>query len=73
MSKCEFEDCVLWQPDKEECDDCVDGRFLGVVSDYASTCDECGRLTSHDMMYADESTQLGYCGECACLLGLVDS
>jgi len=70
MPKCEYKDCVLYEPDKEECDDCVDGRFIGAVCEYASTCDGCGELTSHDLMTMDEKTQLGYCEKCAARMGL---
>lgn len=71
MSKCQYDDCTLWYEGKEECDDCVDGRFIGAVCEYASTCDGCGELTHHDLMTADEETQLGYCYGCARKLGLI--
>lgn len=70
MSKCEYDDCVLYESGKEECDDCVDGRFIGAVCEYASTCDGCGELTSHDLMTMDEETQLGYCEKCATQMNL---
>jgi hypothetical protein len=61
---CQRTDCQIWEPDKEECDDCVDGRFIGAVCEYASTCDGCGDLTMHEEMHMDEETQLGYCEKC---------
>jgi len=70
MGKCEYKDCVLWEPNREECDDCVDGRYIGAVSEYASTCDGCGELTSHEEMTMDEETQLGYCEKCSKNMGL---
>lgn len=73
MPKCEFKDCDLWEPNREECDDCVDGRLIEIVSEYASTCDGCGELTLHEEMYMDEKTQLGYCEECTKKMGLVIS
>jgi hypothetical protein len=68
-------DCYLWKPDrkKDECDNCVDGRDIELVSEYASTCDgDCNELTSHEEMIMDEKTQLGYCEKCAKKMGLVD-
>lgn len=62
--KCQHSECALWYPDREECDDCIDGRWLGAICDYASTCDGCGELTHHDYMHMDPETQLGYCDEC---------
>jgi hypothetical protein len=49
-----------------DCDPCntIDGRFMDVVNEYASTCDNCGELTSHDILCADPETQLGYCPDC---------
>ncbi|MFA6447718.1 MAG: hypothetical protein WCW31_05745 [Patescibacteria group bacterium] len=70
MQKCDFKDCALWKPDKEQCDDCIDGRFIDAVSEYASTCDGCGELTHHDLMVMDPKTQLGYCKPCAKQRGL---
>jgi len=49
--------------DQEDCD-CVDGRWVEAVNEYASTCDLCGELTSHELMAMSEKTQLGYCGDC---------
>jgi hypothetical protein len=48
------------------CDSCdtIDGRFIGAVSDYASTCDGCGELTMHEALAMDPETQLGYCEKC---------
>lgn len=71
MSKCKHEDCDLFEPGGEECDDCVDGRFIGAVSEYASTCDGCGELTAHELMTMDEKTQLGYCEKCAPKMNLI--
>lgn len=65
MAKCKFPDCPLWEPGQEECDDCIDGRFIEAVSEYASTCDGCGELTHHNLLTMDEETQLGYCYPCA--------
>lgn len=61
--KCNQADCPDWKPGKKECDDCADGRFIGAVCEYASTCDGCGELTSHEEMEMDEN-QLGYCEKC---------
>ena len=48
------------------CDICdtVDGRWISAVSDYASTCDYCGELSSHSLMTMHEPTQLGLCDLC---------
>lgn len=48
------------------CDTCdtIDGRYTESLSDYASTCDECGNLTPHESMVVDPETQLGYCERC---------
>ena len=40
------------------------GRNIEVVNEYASTCDGCQELTSHELMEMDEKTQLGFCEEC---------
>lgn len=49
-----------------DCDTCdtFDGRWIEAVSDYASSCDYCGELTSHEQLHMDPVTQLGYCDEC---------
>jgi hypothetical protein len=47
-----------------DCESCCDGRFTDAVNEYASTCDGCGELTSNELMWYDEKTQLGYCDEC---------
>lgn len=51
-----------------ECDDCVIERkicrWLPAVSEYASTCDGCGELCSHELQSFDEETQLGMCAAC---------
>jgi hypothetical protein len=49
-----------------DCDNCftIDGRNVEAVCGYASTCDGCGELTSHEQMQMDPETQLGYCEEC---------
>jgi hypothetical protein len=50
--------------DCEQCDT-IDGRFMEAVNEYASTCDVCGELTSHEQFaYVDPDTQLGCCDEC---------
>lgn len=49
------------------CDRCdtIDGRFIGAVNEYASTCDgPCAELTMHESLAMDPVTQLGYCEEC---------
>lgn len=47
----------------------VDGRWIGAVCEYASTCDgPCAELTSHSEMRMDPATQLGYCDNCIPLL-----
>jgi len=65
MTICQEKDCPEWEPNKKECDDCIDGRLLEAVNDYASTCDGCAEQTRHDIMYYDEEADLGYCEECA--------
>jgi hypothetical protein len=74
MSKCPYKDCWLWEQGrkKDECDNCVDGRDIELVSEYASTCDGCGELTSHVEIVMDNETQLGYCEECAKKMNLQD-
>lgn len=64
--ECKDEKCPFWEEgrDEEDCNDCVDGRFLCAVSDYASTCDGCGELTHHEEMEMNEETQFGYCPSC---------
>jgi len=64
--ECKRDYCPLWEPGKDEddCDDCVDGRYIEAVCEYASTCDGCGELTMHEAMEMDEKTQLGYCEIC---------
>jgi hypothetical protein len=53
----------------EDRDDEVDGRFIGAVCEYASTCDgPCAELTSHVELRMDPITQLGYCDQCVPLL-----
>jgi uncharacterized Zn finger protein len=37
---------------------------MEVVNEYASTCDGCSELTSHELMTMDKKTQLGYCQDC---------
>ena len=61
--ECKNKECVDWEEgrNEEDCIVCVDGRWIDVVSVYASTCDGCGELTSHEEMLMDEETQLGYC------------
>ena len=64
--ECPYKNCDNWNPSipLDGCDDCCDGRFVPAVSEYASTCDGCGKLTSHEEMRMDED-ELGYCPECA--------
>ncbi len=47
-----------------EDDDSIDGRYLGAVNEYASTCDGCAELALHESMIMDPETQLGYCESC---------
>jgi len=63
--------CADCKPDGD-CDPCrtIDGRFIDEVNCYASKCDLCADLTSHELMTADEN-DLGYCESCAKTLGLV--
>lgn len=59
--------CECCQDITEEecnCDDYCEGRFIGEVCAYASTCDWCHELTMHENMEMDLRTQLGYCEEC---------
>jgi hypothetical protein len=49
------------------CDICgtIDGRFMEVVNEYASTCDgDCMEIHSHELLAMDTVTQLGYCEDC---------
>ncbi len=53
------------------CDICdtVEGRWIGAVCEYASTCDgDCHELTHHGYLVMDPLTQLGYCRDCIPLL-----
>jgi len=45
-------------------DDEVDKRFIGAVSEYASTCDYCSELSMHESMIIHDETQLGLCENC---------
>jgi hypothetical protein len=57
--------CALFDPeDPGECEDCIDGRWLEAVNQYASTCDGCGEQVHHDLQDMDEETQFGYCRKC---------
>ena len=47
-----------------DCEDWCEGRLIECVCEYASTCDGCGELTSHEDMVMDLRTQLGYCENC---------
>ena len=40
------------------------GRNIEVVNEYASTCDGCQELTSHELMEMNDRTQLGFCEVC---------
>ncbi len=65
--------CASCKPDGS-CDYCetIEGRFMEAVNEYASTCDYCGDLCSHDLFeFLDERTQLGACGHCLQEIGLV--
>ena len=64
MEICMQLDCPLYEPDQEECDDCINGRFIGAVCEYASTCDGCGELTHHELLTMDKKTEMGYCPVC---------
>ena len=49
------------------CDNCdtIDGRWMGAVCEYASTCDGgCMELTHRYHLTMDPYTQLGYCDDC---------
>ena len=61
---CEFP--LSEHPRGEECydDECICGRYMEVVNEYASTCDGCSELTHHGEMTMDMKTQLGYCPDC---------
>lgn len=43
---------------------CVDGRYMDVVNEYASTCDWCGEMVMNELQTMDLATQLGYCEKC---------
>lgn len=68
--KCNRKDCQDWIPTRieDDCSDCVDGRYIEAVNEYASTCDGCSENTSHDLMWMDPVTQLGYCERCVRIL-----
>lgn len=57
--------CIQCDP-SGSCDSCntVEGRWMEAVNEYASTCDDCGDLTHHELMVMDPVTQLGYCARC---------
>jgi hypothetical protein len=55
--------------EREDQEDEVDGRWIGAVCEYASTCDgPCAELTSHSELRMDPITQLGYCRDCVPLM-----
>ncbi len=54
----------MMENDNMDDEDEIDGRFMDRVNEYASTCDGCQELTSHDEMVMDKNTQLGYCPDC---------
>jgi hypothetical protein len=41
-------ECTLTIEEQNELTDCdcIDGRYIGAVSEYASSCDGCGELTT---------------------------
>jgi len=47
-----------------DADDEVDGKWIGAVCEYASTCDYCSELAMHDTMLMHVETQLGLCDRC---------
>lgn len=51
-------------PQGGDCDTCCEGRYMEAVNEYASTCDGCGELYSHEDLEMNEKTQLGYCENC---------
>lgn len=51
-----------------DCDDYCEGRHIASVCEYASTCDWCYQLASHEGMAMDLRTQLGYCEDCMQIL-----
>ena len=59
--------CEHCEPDGfcESCDS-FEGRGIEQISEYASTCDECGELVHHDLQRIppDSGDQLGYCWLC---------
>lgn len=54
----------LGYPSEEDGEDEIDGRWIDAVAEYASSCDGCCELTSHEEMEMDNDTQLGFCKEC---------
>jgi len=72
FEKTELGECCSCETHCEECEpsgncdscDTIDGRCIEAVCEYASTCDNCGELTSHDEMEMDPETQFGYCLGC---------
>ena len=64
--ECTFDTkCPHCEPNGD-CEPCgtIDGRFMEVVNQYASTCDWCGEMAMHEDMNMHEKTQLGICGDC---------
>ncbi len=57
--------CIDAEPNGN-CDQCdtIDGRWIGAVAEYASTCDCCGELHMNDSQTFDPETNIGYCEEC---------
>lgn len=56
-------------PIEQDRDDEVDGRWIGAVCEYASTCDgPCAELAGHADLRMDPVTQLGYCYRCVPLI-----
>jgi len=70
--ECKRSYCVNWYEgiNEDDCLDCVDGRYLEEVAEYASTCDRCGELCGHVDLAMDPKTQLGYCPNCVEEMGL---
>lgn len=62
VAVCDSDRCSFLK--EYEDDDSIGGRWLEAVCEYASTCDGCQELSTHDDMVMDANTQLGYCSEC---------
>jgi hypothetical protein len=66
-------DCPEWIHGRleDDCDLCVDGRWIQETSEYASTCDGCADQTHCDCRVWDPRSRLFFCEACAKIRGLI--